>query len=78
MPRRPVPPMETKAQKFQRLANLRTNLILDDLRKIGSLSNKYHYEYSEEEINRIFDTIESAVIDAKSRFQGQTKREFNL
>jgi hypothetical protein len=78
MPRRPVPPMETKAQKFQRLANLRTNIILDDLRKIGSLSNKYHYEYSEEEINRIFDTIENAVTDAKSRFLAQTRRGFSL
>jgi hypothetical protein len=30
MPRRPVPVAETKAQKFERLANLRTNLILED------------------------------------------------
>jgi hypothetical protein len=54
MPRRPVPVAETKAQKFERLANLRTNLI----RKLGSLSNKNHYDYSEDEVQRIFHTIE--------------------
>jgi hypothetical protein len=40
MPRRPAPEGETKRRKFERLANLRTNLILEDLRKLGSLSNK--------------------------------------
>jgi hypothetical protein len=78
MPRRRVPLSETKAQKFQRLANLRTNLILDDLRKIGGLSNRNHYEYSEEEVNTIFDTIEKAVTDTKGRFLGRTRREFRL
>jgi len=30
----------TKEQKFERLANLKTNLILDGSQKLGSLSNK--------------------------------------
>ncbi len=78
MPRRPVPVTETKAEKFERLANLRTNLILDGLRKLGSLSNRNHYAYSEDEVNRIFDTIEEAVSDAKSRFLGRMRGEFSL
>jgi hypothetical protein len=77
-PRRSVPPTETKEQKFERLTNLRTNLILDGLRKLGSLSNKNHHNYTEDEIHRIFDTIEEAVADAKSRFLGRTRREFRL
>jgi hypothetical protein len=78
MPRRPVPVGETKAEKFQRLANLRANQILEDLRKLGNLSNKNHYDYSEEEVQRMFSTIEEAVADAKSRFLERTRREFRL
>jgi hypothetical protein len=78
MPRGPVPVGETKAEKFQRLANLRANQILEDLRKLGNLSNKNHYDYSEEEVQRMFSTIEEAVADAKSRFLGRTRREFRL
>ena len=78
MPRRPVPATETKDQKFQRLASYRTNVILDALRKLGSLSNRNHYEYSESEIERIFDTIDGAVSDAKRLFMGRTRRDFRL
>ena len=78
MPRRPVPVTETKEEKFQRLANLRTNIVLDYLRKLGSLSNKSHYKYSEDEVILIFDTIDEAVAEAKSRFLGRTRREFRL
>jgi hypothetical protein len=78
MPRRPVPVTETKAEKFERLANLRTNLILDGLRKLGSLSNRNHYDYSEDEVERVFSTVEEAVADANSRFLGRMRREFSL
>jgi hypothetical protein len=78
MPRRLVPTDETKEQKFQRLANYRTNVILDALRKLGSLSNRNHYEYSEDEIKRVFDTIEGAVADVKRLFMGRTRRDFRL
>jgi hypothetical protein len=70
MPRRPVPTGETKEQKFQRLASYRTNVILDGLRKLGSLSNRNHYEYSEDEIRRVFDTVEAAVADTIDRASG--------
>jgi hypothetical protein len=69
---------ETKGEKFQRLATYRTNVILDGLRKLGSLSNRNHYEYSEDEIKRVFDTIEDAVADAKRLFIGRTRRDFRL
>ena len=78
MPRRPVPVSETKAEKFQRLATLRANQILEDLRKLGNLSNRNHYDYSEAEVQRIFASIEEAVVDAKGRFLGRTRREFRL
>jgi hypothetical protein len=78
MPRRPVPAGETREQKFQRLASHRTNVILEGLRRLGGLSNRNHYEYSEEEIRRVFDAIEGAVSDAKRLFMGRTRRDFRL
>ena len=78
MPRRPVPTGETKEQKFQRLASYRTNVILDGLRKLGSLSNRNHYDYSENDIEKIFDTIDGAVVDTKRLFMGRTRRDFRL
>ena len=78
MPRRLVPTGETKEQKFQRLASYRTNLILDDLRKLGSLSNRNNYEYTEEEVKRIFDTITRALRDTKRLFTERAKRDFRL
>ena len=40
-----VPVGEIKAQKFERLANLKTNQLLDLLRRLGNLSNKNRNEY---------------------------------
>ena len=70
VPKRPAPIGETKVQKFERLANLRTNWILELLRRLGNLSNRNHYGYTEDKVRRISDTIEEAVADAKSRFLG--------
>jgi hypothetical protein len=78
MPRRPVPVEETKAQKFERLATLRTNRTLDLLTRLGNLSNSNHYDYSEDEVRRIFNTIDEAVADAKSRFPRAHETEFSL
>jgi hypothetical protein len=78
MPRRRVPVVETKEEKFRRLADYRVNLILDDLRKIGSLSNRNHYEYSEEQIKAIFDTLEGALQDTKRLFMGRQRPDFRL
>jgi hypothetical protein len=78
VPRRRVPVVETKAEKFRRLADYRVNLILDDLRKLGSLSNRNHYEYSDGEIKVIFDTLEGALQDTKRLFTGRPRHEFRL
>ena len=45
---------ETKGEAFQRLAERRTNAILDRIRVLGNLSNPYAYEYSDEDVRLIF------------------------
>ena len=50
--------MENKKERFKRLAAYRTNEILKRLRILGNCSNRSAYEYTEEDINKIFSEIE--------------------
>lgn len=70
--------METRKEKFIRLATYRTNLVLEKLRILGNLSNKTNYDYTDEEINKIFAAIDSQLRIAKARFAGKRKKEFKL
>lgn len=69
---------ESKRERFRRLATARTNAVLDKLRLLGNLSSTINYEYTEEEINKIFNTIESQLRVVKTRFMGRHKKEFKL
>lgn len=70
--------METRKEKFIRLATYRTNLVLEKLRILGNLSNKTNYDYTDEEVNKIFTAIDSQLRITKARFAGKRKREFKL
>jgi len=78
MARTKTPTGETREEKFKRLANQRTNRILEDLRILGNLSNKSTYSYSEEDVRKIFQAIEDQLKSAKTRFKGSEKKEFQL
>ena len=45
---------ETPEERFKRIAEVRTNAVLDMLRILGNLSNKQMYGYLEEDLNKIF------------------------
>lgn len=60
---------EEKNAKFKRLAKQRGERILKDLRLLGNLSNTNNYIYTEEEVKKIFTTLEEELKFARSRFQ---------
>ncbi len=64
---------EEKRKKFTRLANNRVNIVLDKLRLIGNLSDKRYYEYSDNDVKKIFSSIQSELSSAKNRFQKNKK-----
>jgi len=67
---------ENKRERFVRIAEARTNKILDMLRLLGNCSNKSNYEYDEEDIKQIFSAIDKEVKAAKNAFMGvETKEE---
>lgn len=61
--------VETKREKFVRMAEARTIKIISMVRLLGNCSNRLAYEYSDKDVNKIFNAIESAVADAKKRFK---------
>ena len=69
---------ETREERFKRLATYRTNLVLDKLRILGNLSNKANYNYTDEEIRKIFNSIDAQLRAVKARFALKKRKEFKL
>lgn len=59
---------ETKREKFVRLAEARTNKIIDMLQLLGNCSNSNVYDYTQQDVDKIFAAIETAVREAKKKF----------
>lgn len=67
---------ETKRERFVRIAEARTNKILEMMRLLGNCSSKSNYEYSEEDIKKIFGALERELKIEKNKFLGiETKEE---
>lgn len=60
---------ESKREKFVRMAEARTIKIISMVRLLGNCSNRLAYEYTDKDVNKIFNAIESAVADAQKRFK---------
>ena len=64
---------ETKKEKFVRIAEARTNKIIDMIKLLGNCSNKAVYDYSKEDIKMIFSAIEDELKIARAKFDlGET------
>ena len=62
---------ETKRERFVRLAEARTNKILDMMKLLGNCSSRSNYEYSEEDVRKIFAALEHELKVTKAKFTGQ-------
>lgn len=69
---------ETRHERFKRVASKRTNEILEKIRILGNCSNKSSYEYTEEEINKIFSEIDKQLKLTKAKFVAGKRQRFNL
>lgn len=67
--------METKREKFVRLVEARTNKIIDMIRLLGNCANKANYEYSEADVQKIFNTLEKELKLAKMKFSSNEVEE---
>lgn len=69
---------ESRHDRFIRVVTKRTNDTLNKIRLLGNCSNKSGYDYSEQEINKIFGTIDRALKEARSKFHFSKNKEFKL
>lgn len=72
---------ETKRERFVRVAEARTNKIIDMIKLLGNCSSTANYDYTEEDVRKIFAAIEKELKLSRSKFNGtelQKEEKFTL
>ena len=67
--------VESNREKFVRLAESRTNAVLEKIRVLANCANPYAYEYTEQDVREMFGAIEQAARRARAKFQNGQERE---
>lgn len=70
-----------KQDNFKRIAENRTNKIIDMISSLSNLSNTSYYEYTEEQITAIFDAIQIELDKQKKKLMPKhdgKKKRFEL
>ena len=73
--------MENKKANFKRIAENRTNKIIDQISLLGNLSNSSYYEYTDDQIEAIFDAIQEELDKQRAKFiktKDGKKKKFEL
>jgi frataxin-like iron-binding protein CyaY len=65
----------TNRQRFIRLAEKRVNRILDALEKLGGCSTQRNYDYSNNDLKKIFEKIEKKLKETRLKFQPTSKNK---
>lgn len=71
---------QLKRDRFVKIAENRTNKIIDMIKLLGNCSNKNNYSYNEEDVRQIFSAIDQELKITKAKFQESqsNKKEFKL
>ncbi|MCY3824367.1 MAG: hypothetical protein OXG62_10920 [Nitrospinae bacterium] len=73
--------MNNNREKFVDLANKRVNRTLKCIKLIGNLSNRSNYQYTEQDVEKIFDALQGELKVCRNRFRNHGKeneKEFSL
>lgn len=72
--------MESREERFVRIAEARTNKIINMIRLLGNCANKGNYEYTDDEVKKIFNAIELELKLTKGKFMDAESgdRKFTL
>jgi hypothetical protein len=66
-----------RRSNFVRLAEGRTQLALDAIRKIGNLSNSRAYEYTDADVKAIVKALREATAEVERKFSSTTGEALN-
>ena len=70
--------MDSKNDKFKRLANKIVPAALEKLELIKNLSNTTNYDYSKQEADKIVKALTQSVGEIKKSFDEKTKPKFKI
>jgi hypothetical protein len=59
---------QEKRENFVRLAEGRTQIALDAIRKLGNLSNRRAYDFNDSDVRKITKALREAVTDLERKF----------
>lgn len=57
-----------RKDNFKRLAEARTKEVLRRIKILGNCGNRSHYDYTEEQVSKVFSEIEKKLREAKAKF----------
>ena len=69
---------ETPQQSFNRVAESRTNAVLEKLRLLGNCASRQNYNYTEKEVEQIFSAINKQLKEVKAKFNSRKHHDFRL
>lgn len=61
--------------KFVKLASARVSKALKDIQLIGNLSNRSNYDYTDEDVARIFKALQDEISTCKRKFEHARKKD---
>ena len=73
--------MSNRREKFVKLAEGRMNKTIINIRNIGNLSNKSNYDYTEQDVSKMFRKLKEELSDSEKRFRRKSesrKERFKL
>lgn len=60
---------QARRDRFLRIAEKRTNRVLEGIRMLGNTSNKSLYKYDQGDVDKIFATIEKRLLETRAKFK---------
>lgn len=78
IPQIDVHKVRRKRDAFKKLAEKRTNAVLEKIRILGNLANRRAYDYSESDIRKMFAAIDEELRSVKASFRATERRQFRL
>ena len=71
--------MNDKEERFIRIAENRTNKIINMIRLLGNCANTNNYQYTNNQVDRIFKAIEKELDITKKKYAiNQSNERFSL
>jgi len=63
----------TKQERFQKIATIRTQRVLDAMVQLSHCSKPASYEYTDEQVEQIISALEKGVSQVRETFQGKNR-----